>query len=105
MGHRQGEKSHRWYMFHGGRKWINYHKNFYCKKCAINDPDVASGAGKTFDVRVNGKKSAQLNLGGMSLQVFEKKGKPPTKSYLYQNISEWQETPKGSQTIAMTSFR
>jgi hypothetical protein len=56
---------------------------------------LASGGEKTFDVKVNGKKSAQVNVGGMSLQIFEKKGKPPTKTYLYQNMAAWQETAKG----------
>ena len=49
---------------------------------------LASGGEKMYTARLN-KKIVQINLSGMGMQVFDKKGRQPT-AILYQNLLSWE---------------
>eukprot|EP01045_Picozoa_sp_COSAG04_P037022 COSAG04_NODE_9264_length_881_cov_0.611253_2_plen_226_part_01 len=54
---------------------------------------LASRGGKMYTVK-HGRKTVQLHVAGMGLQVFAKKDKPPT-TYLYKSLLSWTLTDAG----------
>ena len=61
-----------------------------------------------FQVKLNGKKAVRLNLGGMGIQMWQKRKKQP-KTWLFQNIEDWgttdtgfEFTPKGQAALQFT---
>ena len=64
---------------------------------ALSVDRLASGGDKMYTARLGSaltRKTVQLHVAGMGLQVFAKKDKPPT-TYLYKSLLSWESTDAG----------
>ena len=79
----------------GGRRRFSINNS--APSHALSVDRLASGGDKMYTARLGSaltRKTVQLHVAGMGLQVFAKKDKPPT-TYLYKSLLSWESTDAG----------